>query len=184
MPNPVYECPHCDYKASHQYIMSHIMTNHPETFKPETMRVGGRGLPVTMHLKLEGSKELVHCCFGCKKFWGRKVMADKHFAECTKKAEHKKWCTEHVGPQIEETSDNSELLAHFAKLQAENEKLRKKIERMEKDAECMEKRDAQFDKLIEGLRTLYSEEERNELSEKLTELHEEGENTIDWFRII
>ena len=185
MPNPVYECPHCDYKASHQYIVGHIMANHADTFKSEVLRVGAKGKPTTTHLKLEGSRDLVYCCMGCKKFWGRKALADKHFTECTKKEEHKKWCSDNSGPQIEATSDNSELLAQFAKLQAENEKLRKKIERLEKDAVTAEKESKQLDKLIDGLRNVYDEDTRNDLCEKLNEREDEdADEKIDWFNII
>ena len=46
-----------------------------------------RNLPM-IQIKLGKESPMVHVCFGCKKFWERAGLADKHVADCEHKNEH------------------------------------------------------------------------------------------------
>ena len=46
-----------------------------------------RNLPM-LQIKLGKESPMVHVCFGCKKFWERKELGDKHVTVCEHKNEH------------------------------------------------------------------------------------------------
>ena len=85
-----YLCTHCDYSSSTNAVVNHILEHHTDKIDDYKLKSGMNGNLITMYIRTETSDDPINifCCFGCKKFWGRQSMAEKHKKECLKKQEH------------------------------------------------------------------------------------------------
>jgi hypothetical protein len=85
-----YLCTHCDYSSCTHPVVNHILEHHTDKIDDYKLKSGINGNLITMYIRSEKSNDPINifCCFGCKKFWGRQSMAEKHKKECLKKQEH------------------------------------------------------------------------------------------------
>lgn len=166
MANHTYNCPYCEYSSTTTPFIAHLMNHHFDELKKSdkiSLKVAikcQRYIPFRMKQKNE--MDTYYVCYGCKKFWNKKALADSHTRKCLHKTEHTAFLTSLLDAQT--TTDPDEIQLN---LQKEVQKLTRKIERLEFELlENQEKAD-QFDALISIIYKKTEEAERDMWREEL-----------------
>ena len=139
-----YLCNHCDYSSCTHPVVNHILEHHTDKIEDYKLNSGLNGNLISMYIRTEKSNDPtnIFCCFGCKKFWGRQSIAEKHKKACLKKQEHVETIInikKNRNTPMDETIGNKELQNKIVKLE---DKIKMLEEELKEYQEAKEKYDA------------------------------------------
>jgi hypothetical protein len=185
-----YLCNFCDYSSSTNGVVNHILEKHSNRFEKPSLLKGINGDMMICLICSEKTKDPfnISCCFGCKKFWGRSNMTEKHKKECPKKKEHSDKCkeilesklnfnsNESTNNQLSNSSNNSELITKIKNLE-------KKIKELEEDNNDYKEGKIKYDALSLVLIDYVDSYTREKIADVLDSEIEDVESTnkIDWY---
>jgi hypothetical protein len=180
-------------------MVGHIQNKHFDLINLTPLKEGAKKRKVCIDslIMIEKRKIDANCCFGCKKFWCKNKLAEKHFLTCSNLDLHSNICFEilnkvetaknvsDVPTETTEAPTNERIL----KLEAENENLKAVLKKLYANLASMEESN---EKEMEELNEQYMPHEvlkrtvasvsrnwgNNELNELITELNSKME--YDW----
>ena len=145
------------------------------------MKGGAKGNPVVINILSGSSNDVTHAhtCLGCKKFYVKKTMADKHIADCENKKAHITMCNELLSAcPVAETADSSEAVKA---LQAKVKQQEREIKNLESELEDTKENSALYKRLIWGLVNGLDRADRRRIAQVLYDLPEHPSlGEIDW----
>lgn len=177
-----YFCNYCDFSSSTNAVVNHILEHHINKLESINLSNGIKGNLISSKICTEKSKDpdIIFCCFGCKKFWARATMGEKHKLSCNKKQEHSNICK-----KILETYNETETLVnnYDIELLKKIEKLEKRVKELEEDNKENEEGKMKYDVLTMTLIEYLDRYTREKIADVLTYNMTEGEkeHEIDWY---
>jgi hypothetical protein len=182
-----YYCAYCDYSSSTNAVVNHILEHHTDKINRITLLNGIKGNLISIRIRSQSNTDPtnIFCCFGCKRFWARKSMADAHQKECTH-------CTDHINKckSIHELRSNTEStqlpptenVDHIRIQELENKikKLEKTINVLKDDMKDNEEGKTKYDLLSMALIEHLDRYTREKIADILSS-NIENEYEIDWY---
>jgi hypothetical protein len=96
--NPRYHCPisGCQEVRLSKDFLNHFLKHSSEDISKligvSKLRLGARGIMISLNSKVNGRPQQLGCCFGCKKVFKKMILQARHSRECPCKTEQSKIC--------------------------------------------------------------------------------------------
>lgn len=177
-----YRCVYCEYLSSTNAVLTHQLEHHSNKLGKVTLQSGIKGNLVCSKIQSEQSKETtsIYCCFGCKKFWGRKTMADKHLKDCMNRELHITKCKEIMKQNegIQEEPNEGRTNEAVMKIGI----LEKRIKELEEELKEKEEGQIKYDILSMILIEYFDRYTREKIADTIhSDTRNETETEIDWY---
>jgi len=126
MSNPKYSCviPGCTESKFTRHYLTHLMGHSKEELQKSlgiNLKIGAKGSLLKINPKINGESKSCAACFGCKKFFNKISLQEKHRDECNNKNKHKLICSKMLdndeNPVIDETPKIKELEEKIKRLE-------------------------------------------------------------------
>ena len=171
-----YYCKYCEHCSSTNSVVNHFLENHCDKLDNHKLLQGIKGNLVEIYIRSEKNEdpEPIKCCFGCKKFWARVTMADKHKKDCNMKQQHINKCKE----LKEKIIGNDNEICADEQLKKKISNLESKIIQLEEQIKENEEGKEKYDVLSLILIEYLDRFTREKIADVLENLNLES---IDWY---
>jgi hypothetical protein len=185
-----YYCAYCDYSSSTNAVVNHILDHHTDKINRITLLNGIKGnlISILIRSQCNADPTNIFCCFGCKKFWARKSMADTHKKQCTHSIDHINKCKSihelrTTAEPVQQPSENTNSVL-IQELETKIKKLEATIKQLKYDIKDNEEGKIKYDLLSMTIIEYIDRYTREKIADILSSNENsniENENEIDWY---